>query len=354
MSKQTNKKRNNNRYRTTILTDVMSFPTEEKALKEEIRKRIIIDDPVHGVVPNSNPEIKFVKQFIGIKNPDGTEGELVIDLDRCFSFGVCEQRAPDTGVLNGYSEAISMYDRDGATEKQLRTVAFINAFCDVLKEILLTDEMKETTEKYELEAADLKKLNPLFLKKEKGKVVEGSTPTFYPKLIWFKSGKDKNGKERPSKMMTKYYSEDEINENGEQLEVDPLDLIGVKHYITPAIKFESTYLSAKTNNLQIKIYEAETKVTETGPKRMLKVGRSSGPSISIGGVNPLLNRSSNLENSVQQDDDSLDEKKEQVKPTVTVSKPQLVASDDEAPEDEESKPKKKVVIRKKVPKAQDK
>ena len=44
---------------------------------------------------------------------------------------------------------------------------------------------------YDLESADLKKLNPLYYKKEKGKVIDGSTPTLYPKLNWVKGGKDK-------------------------------------------------------------------------------------------------------------------------------------------------------------------
>lgn len=366
MSSQANKKRNS-RSRFTQLTDVMSFPADVKALKEELKRRIVIDPPTFGTVPNSNPEIKFVKKFFGIKNSDGTEGELVLDTDRLFCFGVSEAKAPDTGILNGYSMAISMYDRDGATERQMRTVQFINVLTDVLKEHLLLDETKNETEFYELEAADLKKFNPLYLKKDKGKVVEGSAPTFYPKLIHFKAGKDKNGKPRDAKMMTKFYLEDEVDDNGDSVEVNPLDYIGVRFHATTAVKFECIYMSAKTINIQTKATEAEIKAAETGPKRLLRVGSSAArqPSIGMGvSSNPLMRGPSNDEKGLDHEDNNDDPKPEVKSDKKIESKVEkkedkkeapLVASDDEQPEEEPQekvKTKKRVVRKVKVDKGE--
>lgn len=291
-------KKRNSRARTTQLTDVMSFPADTNALKEEIKRRLIIDPAVHGSVPNSTPEIKFVRKGLGIRNLDGTEGNLIFDTDRLFCFGVSEAKNPETGALNGYSMAISMYDRDGATERQLRTVAFITALTDVLKEVLLSEECKEETGFYELEAADLKKFSGLFYKKDRGKIVPDSTPTFYPKIIYFKPGTDKNGKPRDAKMVTKFYLEDEVDENGEPVEVNPLDYIGVKCYATTAIKVECIFMGAKTINIQCKATEAEVKASETGPTRLLRVSRARTQTIGIGSAsNPLMRPSSSLESS---------------------------------------------------------
>lgn len=359
MSSQANKKRNS-RSRFTQLTDVMSFPADVKALKEELKRRVVIDPPTFGTVPNSTPEIKFVKKFFGIKNSDGTEGELVLDTDRLFCFGVSEAKAPDTGILNGYSMAISMYDRDGATERQMRTVQFINVLTDVLKEHLLLDETKNETEFYELEAADLKKFNPLYLKKDKGKIVEGSAPTFYPKLIHFKAGKDKNGKPRDAKMMTKFYLEDEVDDNGDSVEVNPLDYIGVRFHATTAVKFECIYMSAKTINIQTKATEAEIKAAETGPKRLLRVGNGARqPSIGMGvSSNPLMRGPTNDEKGSDHDDNNDESSSVNVERKIPESKKEvpLVASDDEQPPEEEpeekAKTKKRVVRKVKVNKGE--
>ena len=110
---QQKKPRRVNRSKTTTLTDVLSFPAERNACKNELRKRLIIDDPVSGVVADSNPPISFWRVTFGIRNPDGTEGDIVIGLDRCFCFGVQESKDPGSQKLNGYSMAIAMYDQAG-------------------------------------------------------------------------------------------------------------------------------------------------------------------------------------------------------------------------------------------------
>jgi len=329
--------------RNTLLTDVLDFPGDRKALKEELKRRLVIDPPQTGTVPNSNPAITYNRINIGIRNPDGTEGDLVVPLDRSFSFGVSESKAPDTGILNGYSMVISMYDRDGATERQARSVMFIEVLAEILIEHCLTEETKDALGKYDLEAALLKKLNPLYYKTEKGKRVEGASPTFYPKLMWYKAGKDKNGKDKPASMGTTFYSEDDVDENGEQVTVDPLEFIGVKCYITPAIKFENIFLGSK-NNLQAKIYEAEVKAVETGKKRLLKVAATRAPSVIISGSNPLLQKGPGGKDEVKEPGVSskLDENRVS---DYTVSShaedDQLQASDDEGE-------KKKKIIKKKI------
>lgn len=330
MSSQAPQKKKSSKPRTTVLTDVMSFSSDHKTMKTELQNRMTFDPPVYGSVPNSNPLISFYRVPFGIKNPDNTEGDVIIDMDRCFSFGTGENRSPDTQALNGYSTSISMYDRDGATERQVRTVQFIATMSEVIKEHLLLDDIKAAMDSYELEAADLKKLDPLYYKRDKGKLVEGASPSFYPKLIWYKAGKDKNGKERPANMKTTYYLEDEVDENGEQVEADPMDFMGVRHYITAAVKFESVFMGAKTKNIQCKVYEAEVKAADTGPKRLLKISSTRTPTVIISGANPLLKKSSVADSKDESDESSSKPSVKGVtRPVVHAPDEELHASDEE-------------------------
>jgi hypothetical protein len=341
--------------KSTQLTDVMDFPADRKAMYDELKKRVVIDPPVAGTVPNSSPPISFHRLMIIIKNADGTEGDLVFALDRCFSFGTGENKSPDTQKLNGYSTSVSMYDREGATPRQLQSVQFIAVLSEVITDHLLQEEVKAAMDNYELQAHHLEKLNPLYYKKVKGKLVDGASPNFYPKLIWYGAGKDKNGKDRPANMRTKYYIEDEVDENGDQLEANPLDFIGVRHYITPAVKIESVFMGAKTKNLQCKVYEAEVKLADTGPKRLLKVAATRAPTVIINGSNPLLSRKN--ESKSDQNDEAR-ASSVTITPTVTaatipvvtaasapvketvVDADKLQASDEDEVSEEEVKPKK--------------
>lgn len=325
------------RFHNTQLTDVMNFPADEKAMKEELKKRLIIDCPVQGTVPNSNPPISFYRINIGIRNQDNSEGDLILSFDRSFSFGVSENKNPESGVLQGYSMSISMYDRDGATERQLRTVKFIELLSEVLIEHITTDDIKGAMDKWDLEPALLKKLNPLYIKKEKGKPVPGASPAFYPKLIWFKGGKDKNGKDKPSRMDTIFYHEDEIDDNGEPVMVEALDYVGKRCYVTPAVKFEGVFIGSK-NTLQCKIYETLIKEADTGRKKLLQVGVNRAPTIVIGS-NPLLKKTTTEEYDFDTDTDNLLNSESNDK-DVSMTSDELYVSDDE------DKPKKKTVTKK--------
>ena len=60
-----------------------------------------------------------------------------------------------------------MWDRDGATEAQLKWLEGFNNAIDSCKEHIL--EVKDEVEKYDLDEAELKRFNPLYWKKGKGK-----------------------------------------------------------------------------------------------------------------------------------------------------------------------------------------
>ena len=57
------------------------------------------------------------------------------------------------------------------------------------------------------------------------------------------------------------------NNDGE--EIDPLSLLGKYCYTTAAVKIESIFIGNKIS-MQVKLYECEVRLMETGMKRMMK------------------------------------------------------------------------------------
>lgn len=212
---------------------------------------MIFSEPQIGTVPDSKPPISFQRINILSKNPDGSTGELVIATEELFTFGVSENKDQKTGQVNGYVLPLCLYNKNGATPQEKAFVKTINDIVDECKKYLIDN--KEKIGKYDLEMADLKKLNPIYIKKDKGVPVEGATPALYGKLITSK----KNG------IVTKFYD----GNTGELL--NPLDLMGTYAYARAAIKFESIFVGNKIS-LQVKVYECDIKPTTNGNKRLLK------------------------------------------------------------------------------------
>lgn len=212
---------------------------------------IIFSEPIVGTIPDSKPSISFSRIMISTKNKDGTEGELILPTTELFTFGVGENLNQETGKVNGYVLPLSLYNKNGPSEEEKDFVETCNNIVDTCKKYLI--DKRETLGQYELELNDLKKFNPLYYKREKGKIVDGSGPTLYGKLITSK----KNG------IVTKFYD----SVTGESL--NPLDLLGTYSFVKAAIKFESIFIGNKIS-LQIKVYECDIRPSNTGMKRLLK------------------------------------------------------------------------------------
>lgn len=294
----TKKPKKVNRSKTTKPSDPLTHNLDD----------VIFDPVVSGTIPGSDlpswriniatrlPQTDEEKR----KGVKPAESDLVLSLDRSFCFGVSENRDTKTGALNGYSCAIPLWDRDGATPRQLATSKWITAFAEKCKDHLLSNEVMSSVERFNregLERSDLKKLDPLYWKREKGKIIDGTGPTLYPKLnfnagkTFKKKQKNKEGKEEEvevqiaSKMFTIFYLEDEVDANGRPVEVDPLEFVGKYFYITPLIRFDSIYIGAKTT-LQFKIHEADVKALEGGQNRLLHTSIPRAPTTTVVSVVP--------------------------------------------------------------------
>lgn len=233
--------------------------------------RVVFDDPVAESIPGQ-PGTNY-RINLGYKNPDNTEGFLILGFDTCYCFGISENVDLNSKALNGYNAAISLYDINGATPKQQKTVEALQEIIQQCKKNILKDSTQEAMGKIDdddkILESDLRKINLIFWKKENGKPNPEMGGTIYPKLIWSKARTDaKTNKQISSKMMTRFYNEDDVDEDGNPIEVNPLDYVGKRFQITPAIKIESIFIGAKIS-IQAKVYEAFVKETESGPKRLL-------------------------------------------------------------------------------------
>ena len=211
---------------------------------------MIFSKPEVGNIPGSALSFKRIR--ISTKNSDGTTGDLVLATPTLFSFGVQESTDMNTGNVNGYTMPLCMWSKDGVKDEEKTFTDTFEKIVEYTKKYII--KHKDDIEKYDLDMSDLKKLNPLYWKREKGKIVEGMGPTLYSKLLHSK---------KENRIMTVFYNE----ETGDEFE-DPLDLLKKYCYVNAAIKFESIFIGNKIS-LQIKLSEASVQLLSTGPKRLL-------------------------------------------------------------------------------------
>jgi hypothetical protein len=145
---------------------------------------------------------------------------------------------------------VCLYNKDNPTQHERDWVTTFNAIVEKCKDHIM--EVKDEIQKYDLERVELKKLNPLHYKRDKGKIVEGAGPTLYLKII---------ERKKDNTFLTQFYDYD-----GNQLDADAVK--GKYCLGRYAVKFESIFIGTKIS-LQIKLYEAEVRVQENGMKRLL-------------------------------------------------------------------------------------
>jgi hypothetical protein len=98
--------------------------------------------------------------------------------------------------------------------------------------------------------------------------------------IVLEARKDKDGNDIEGRIISRFYSEDDVDENGEPQVIDPLDFLNKKGSIIAAIRFESIFVG-KDIKIQVKIYEAAIKTDDlsSGFKRLLRFGNVSNDTI---------------------------------------------------------------------------
>ena len=261
--------------------------------------------PIDGSIPNST--VVFKRVPIGTRNPDGSYGDLCIQTPkRLFSFGLSPNTNMNTGKTDGYTLSLCLYNKDAPTDEEKAWVDTFNRIVDNIKDYILSH--RDEIEKYELEAGDLKKLNPLYYKKEKGKIVDGSGPVLYPKVLQNK---------KTDTITTPF-----CDENGK--DIDPMTLLNKRCWANAVIKIESIFIGAKIS-LQIKVYEAQVKMLDSAPKRLLQKMVETNDNVVYDA--PVESNSSSANND--EDDESIkgsdDEDEEEKETVAAVAAPVPVA-----------------------------
>ena len=251
--------------------------------------RIFFSKHQVGNVPGSSFTYKRIN--ILTKNLDGSIGELILPTERCFSFGVSENLSQDKKTVNGFVLPLCLWTKDAPTQAEKDWVDTFDAIIKKCGEHLLSH--KDELEEYEMEEAHLKKLNPLYWKKEKGKKVEGQGPTLYAKLI-------------QSKKLDKIMS---IIEDERGNPIDPMSIKGKYCYVKAAIKIESIYIgSGNKYSIQVKLYQSQVRLLDSGMKRLLRP--DSEDDVSFSSSNPMLESASDISERfnepIRNDDDDDD------------------------------------------------
>lgn len=229
----------------------MASKTQLTQIQDYDIDNMMFSQPESGSIPNS--PINFHRVHISTKNPDGSIGELIVSTEELFSFGLQETSDMNSGLVNGYSVPLCLHSKNGATENELAFCEKFNQIVERAKEYVLS--VKDDVGKYDLEMSDLKKFNPMYFKRDKGKIDTTKGPTLYPKVIVSK----KNG----LKINTFFTNAD----TGE--EIDPLTILKKYMYTVCALKIESIFIGNKIS-LQIKVYECMFRIIDTGMKRLLQ------------------------------------------------------------------------------------
>jgi hypothetical protein len=258
---------------------------------------MVFSEPQSNAVPNT--PIVYKRIAISTLNKDGTIGDLILPTESLFSFGVSENTNPETKKVNGHVLPLCLWNRDGATPAQKAWTDTFDRIVEHCKKHVIDN--KEELEQYDLSMADLKKFNPLYWKRDKGKIVEGTGPTLYAKLIASK---------KHDKVLSMFF-----DQNGEQL--DPMSLLGKYCHAKAAIKIESIFIGNKIS-LQVKLYEAEVTLMEGGMKPLLR-DKNAGRMLTSG--TSSLTQESKTDNSDVEDEKAgslqnsdVDEDETKVKP----------------------------------------
>ena len=221
------------------------------------KDRLVFSKVENGTIPGSTPQINYKRVRISVKNPDGSVGDLILPTTEVFSFGIQENKDMNSGKVNGYTMPLCLWSKNGATEDEKNFSDTFNNIVDTCKEYLLDN--RDEIERYELEDSDLKRFNPLYWKKDKGKIVDGMGPTLYAKLIYSK---------KSDKILTLF------SDSHDNSDIDPMSLFGKYCFAEGAIKIESVFIGNKIS-LQVKLYEAVVRRLDQGMKKLLSRPTSS-------------------------------------------------------------------------------
>ena len=266
-----NKSRISNRY--TELIDLSSYDMN----------RIHFDAPQETEFKQGSNTIKFYRIPIGSKNQGGV-GEFVFEIPYyAYSFGVKEFKDQrDDSVVASHTMSLSMVDGENSTPEQINLIKKMEEFTERVKDHLLAS--KKLLKKPTLDRGDLKTLNPIpqAIDKESGEALNAWY--FSPKLMERKMYNRVDGKQAEAtdyhlKVDSQFYLDGEFDDNGEAVEVNPLDYVGKRFRFKGTIKVKEIYIGARIS-LKTEVYDGVVQNVDNKRKRLVRLTAPSGASAS--------------------------------------------------------------------------
>lgn len=207
----------------------------------------------------SKPEVKSIpgqkvsckRVHLSYKVGDELQDVILESPPELLSWGLAEQHDMMSNQLTGYQLPICLWSKNGPSPQERTFTDIIDNISEHTKKYLV--EHRDELEMYTLELAELKKINPLYWKMEKGKKVEDKGPTLYAKCLYNK---------RNETITTLFINED-LNCN-----VNPLSVLGKQCYVKFALKIESIFFGSKIS-LQVKLVEVLFRPKETVLRSLL-------------------------------------------------------------------------------------
>ena len=245
-------------------------------------KNIRFEDAYTGTIPGDMP-VNFTSYGIYTINPDGSEGELLLKMDKAFSFGAKEFFNKVTGAVDSITMTVTLHSRDGPTDREKKQIEVLEGIVSACIEFLVS--RKKELKQPDLEARDLKKITFMTYKKDDdGNLDLESSPTIYPKLNVMKAKdvtvKNEDGEEetltKPMKVITRLVKkrepelDEEGNDIGEDEEYKYSELVGTHCELdTWIVRPKSIFFAPLIRKVQIEMPECIAEVRERTTRKLL-------------------------------------------------------------------------------------
>lgn len=236
--------------------------------------------------------------LISYTHPDGRKTPLNIETPKHFSFGVSPngpmgEQVTESNVIS-YTLPLVLFDhRNGPTEEEQNFINAIDMIVEKVKGHCTKEEFNSDIGKFGEDMFtinDFRKLNPIYMKKEKGVVVAGKAPMLYPKLK-FKKDQTGGSNHTFSTMFNRNNQAYSVNPNVDIETVDPLSLVGKRMHVKTKLHVESIFVGAKVS-IQLRLVQVLYEAVENNQIRIL-------PFVSTSTAPPVQNESQNMNTEVK-------------------------------------------------------
>lgn len=262
--------------------DTFEYTNEDGEVVEyDVENRLSFSDPKEEPIPSPPPAPgqKPQKPIMGMriniqdKTPSGKLQDLMFRTEELFSFGISDSKDQATGVKNGYTLPLCLWNQEGATVSQKYFTDLVEgAILEKIKKFIVAN--RKALKRGDLELNDLRKMKIFYRKKdENGNVNMSDAPTWYPKLIV--------QKKKDLKIISRFYLMDSVMKDpttGEMVP-PPLDAEKLKGTIgkcRAVVKIESIWLGpGKEPAVQCKVWEADFKPTVSALPRKGRVNKNA-------------------------------------------------------------------------------